>query len=268
MTADTPRHHDERPSSQSQACASLEASLELLWEGRRPSSKGPRPTLTLEQIVDTAIEVADANGIEAVSMRRIARELGVGAMSLYRYVPDKSVLLDLMLDRVAAPSDARREVTRRSWRDVLEAEAWEGRALYLRHPWLLQVNWSRPVLGPNTVAGMELVMSGVGSLPITDREKIMVLSILDAYVTGSVRQQILYENAAEETGLNEEEFWHTQLPFLERAMASGRYPTMSSMAGDAFDAGWEETFVLGLRHLLDGLAADLARRASAADPRS
>jgi AcrR family transcriptional regulator len=189
-------------------------------------------------------------------------------MSLYRYVPDKSVLLDLMLDRVAAATDAKREVMRRSWRDAVEAEAWEGRALYLRHPWLLQVNWSRPVLGPNTVAAMELVMSGVEQTPLTDREKIMLVSVLDAYVTGTVRQQIMYDKAAEETGLSEDEFWETQLPFLERAMESGRYPTMAAMADDAFDGGWEETFAMGLTYLLDGLAADLSRRDASEGPPS
>jgi AcrR family transcriptional regulator len=252
MTEDPVQGKDT--ASPPQARASLEASLELLWEGWEPSARGPKPTLTLERIVDAAIHVADADGVDALSMRRIARDLGVGTMSLYRYVPDKSVLLDLMLDRVSAPSVTQR---RRSWRKTLETLAWEGRTLYLRHPWLLQVNWSRPVLGPNTVAGMESVMSGMKRLPVTDREKIMLLTILDAYVVGSVRQQIMYEGAAEETGLSEEEFWGTQLPFLEQAMASGRYPTMASMAEDAFDAGWEDTFATGLRHLLDGLAANL-----------
>ena len=266
MSADMPQDHTEDPASHSQARALLQASLELLWEGWRPSGKGPKPTLTLERIVDAAIGVADADGVEALTMRRLARELGVGTMSLYRYVPDKSVLLDLTLDRVSIPGDAKREFTRRSWRDALEAEAWEGRALYLRHPWLLQVNWTRPVLGPNSVAGLELVMSGVESLPLTDQEKILLISVLDAYVTGSVRQQIMYENAAEETGLSEDEFWETQLPFLERAMGSGHYPMMSSMAEDSFDGSWEETFAAGLRHLLDGLAADLARREAQGPP--
>ena len=70
----------------------------------------------------------------------------------------------------------------------------------------------------------------------------------------------MYENAAEETGLSEHEFWQTQLPFLERAMDSGRYPTMANLSEDAFHADWDETFATGLRHLLDGLATDVAQR--------
>lgn len=232
-------------------------SLELLWEGRPRTTKGPRPALSLEQIVDTAVAVADTEGIEALSMRRLARELGFGTMSLYRYVPNKSVLLDLMLDRVSAPPLPAR--SRGSWREVLESDAWQGRALYLRHRWLLQVNWTRPVLGPNTVAGLELTMAGLAELPLGDREKIVVVSALDAYVVGSVRQEILYENAATETGLSDEEFWNLQHPALESAMASGDYPVMAAMAEDSFSAGWEETFAYGLRLWLDGLAADIAR---------
>lgn len=246
--------------SQSQARASLEASLELLWEGHTPSGKGPRPTLSLEQIVAMAVEIADADGVEGLSMRRLARQLDVGTMTLYRYVPEKSVLLDLMLDAVSAPSEGKRAGARRSWRDTLWSAAEEARALHLRHPWLLQVNWARPVIGPNSVDGLELVMAGLGALSLTDQERIVVLSIVDAYVLGSVRQQIFYESAAEETGLGEEEFWEAQLPFMERAMDSGRYPVMAAMAEDTFDAGWDETFEAGLRLLLDGLEADLTRR--------
>jgi AcrR family transcriptional regulator len=260
---DRPDTLGEDPSQEpapSKARNLLEHSLVLLWEGRPSTAKGPKPTLNLEQIVDPAVEIADADGVDGLSMRRLARELGVGTMSLYRYIPDKSVLLDLMLDRVSDPAQHEHDLSARSWREVLRLVAWEGRSLYLRHPWLLQVNWTRPVLGPNSVAGLEVVMAGLADLAFSDREKIMVMSALDAYANGMVRQQIMYENAAEETGIGEEEFWGAQLPTLERAMASGNYPTMAAMAEDSFEGGWEETFALGLGHLLDGIAADVERR--------
>jgi AcrR family transcriptional regulator len=263
MPSATPSPDDE-PVTPSQARSSLELSLELLWEGRPPAAKGPKPGLTLNQIVTMAVELADADGLEALSMRRLARELGVGTMTLYRYVPDKSVLLDLMLDQVSAPVPDQRPRQGAPWREVLEAEARQGRALYLRHPWLLQVNWTRPVLGPNTVAGLELTMASLTDLPMRDQEKIMVISELDAYVIGSVRQQVMYELAAEETGVTDEEFWGAQVPALERAMDSGDYPVLAAMEEDSFDADWEETFTFGLRHLLDGIEADAARREASA----
>ena len=97
--------------------------LELLWEtGRRPS-RGPKPTLTLDRIVEAAIRVADTEGLEGLSMRRVAAELGTGTMSLYRYVPGKGELLDLMLDRVQRPSENPADLGDDGWRTALEALA-------------------------------------------------------------------------------------------------------------------------------------------------
>lgn len=237
--------------------AALRRSLDLLWHGHTPAGKGPRPGLSLETIIAAAIEIADAEGLEALSMRRLARELGASTMSLYRYVPSKTELLYLMLDRVWAPSPERRKNPPVQWREALAAEARDSRAQCLRHPWLLQVNVNRPVLGPSAIAAVETVMTGLRDLPMTDREKIAVISALDAYVQGSVRQEIMYQRSADESGIAEEDFWAAQLPYLEQAMASGEYPVMAGIADDSFDAGWDETFELGLECLLDGLARRL-----------
>ena len=241
----------------------LQQSLELLWEGRPEPTRGPKPALTLDQIVDTAVKIADAEGIDALSMRRLARELAVGTMTLYRYVPEKGVLTDLMLNRVWAPDTTREAAgSLGSWRDVLAADAHGSRRMHLEHPWLLQVNTTRPVLGPAAVEGMEIVMSGLTELPFTGQEKMMLISALDAYVTGSVRQEIMYTQAAEASDIADEEFWNTTLPYLEKAMNSGVYPTMASMEEDTFDAGWEETFEFGLTRFLDGVEQDVASRRS------
>ncbi|ROR73553.1 TetR/AcrR family transcriptional regulator [Bogoriella caseilytica] len=239
----------------------LDQSLELLWRGLPDTRRGPRRTLTLDQIAEQAIDLASTEGLEAVSMRRLARELGVGTMSLYRYVPDKSVLHDLMLDRVTAPSEAKLSNAGRHWREVLEIEARESRALYLRHPWVMQINWIRPVLGPGSVSSMELVVAGLQNLEMSDREKMMLVSIIDGYVVGTVRQEIQYEAAVGASGVSDQKFWEAQLPHLERAMASGDYPAMAAMDEDSYDAGWEETFEFGLTMLLDGIEREIDRRA-------
>ncbi len=245
-------------SHRSEAHAELVRALELLWHGHTPTGRGPKPGLTVAAIVDAAIDVADADGVEALSMRRIARELGVGTMTLYRYVPDKNVLLALLLDRFSAPSEEQ-PLLPRTWRDTLEFDAHSGRALYLRHPWLLQVNMARPALGPGSVAGLERTMSGLTDLAMSDQDKLNVITALDGYVTGAVRQQIFYEQISEESGLDDEAFWGAQLPFMEAAMASGTYPTMASLSSDTFEGTWEETFDLGLSCFLDGLELRVRR---------
>lgn len=240
----------------------LAQSLQLLWEGLPEPEKGPRPKLRLEQIIETAIGLADSEGLDALSMRRLAQELGVGTMSLYRYVPSKRELMDLMLDAVVDPSPERSRTPQKSWREFLAATAREGRQLYLDHPWTLQTNWARPVLGPNSMADMELFISGMKDLPLSDQEKMNIVSALDSYVLGSAKQELTWLNAATDSGITDEEFWQYQLPALERAMASGRFPIMTTLGEDTFDGTWEESFELGLELFLDGLEALIQRRSA------
>ncbi|HWG98082.1 MAG TPA: TetR/AcrR family transcriptional regulator [Pilimelia sp.] len=249
--------------SQPNPAQQVRRSIELLWGGGGRQGRGPRPSLSLRRIVEAAIAVADRDGVDGLSMRRVAAELGVGTMSLYRYVPGKAELLALMLDRVSEPGEELVGLAGAGWRAVLTATAQGSYRLYRRHPWLLQVNWTRPVIGPNTLAGIELVMRSLDRLGLTDQERISVMVLVDAYVTGLARQHIQHAAVSAETGLADEEFWAQQGPALSRAMESGDYPAMAALAEDAFSLGWDETFEFGLRRLLDGVGALIASRTSA-----
>ncbi|WP_143660744.1 TetR/AcrR family transcriptional regulator, partial [Streptomyces fradiae] len=136
----------------------IRRSLELLWGGGEPPSRGPKRGLTLDAVVTAAIELADAEGFDAVSMRRLSTRLNIGTMSLYRYVPGKAELLDLMLDRVQGLPPGTPE-TPDDWRDGVEALARGHLALYRRHPWLLKVNQSRSVLGPGALRALEAALA-------------------------------------------------------------------------------------------------------------
>jgi len=243
-------------------------SLTLLWQPPGRPARGPQPTLNLDEIVAAAIAIADAEGLDALSMRRVANDLGVGTMSLYRYLPRKAVLINLMLERVSDPGDVAERYAGLAWRGVLEANVWETRTLYLTHPWLLQVNWTRPLLGPNSLVGLEYLVSRLDGLGLSDQERLTVLALLDSYVVGSVRSEILHARGAEETGVSDEEFWARQLPFLERAMASGRFPTMAALAEDTFDMSWEDTFGWGVARLLDGIERLVTTRRRSRRPAS
>lgn len=235
----------------------LDRSTELLWRTRE--SRGARPQLSVDAVVDAAITLADRDGVEALSMRGVARELGVGAMTLYRYVPGKAELLDLMLDRVTVPSEEIRQAEGKDWRGALEVVAHTARALYLRHPWLLQVNWARPVFGPNTLASFEHLMAKIRPSGLTSRQRVTVAGAIDGYITGMVRQEIRYQQAEADTGVSHEAFWAHQGPVLEQVVATGDYPTIAALADDAFEAGFEEIFEFGLQRLLDGLSLFVER---------
>lgn len=247
-------------STETSGSGDIARTMELLWEtGRRPS-RGPKPTLTLDQIVEAAVRVADAEGLESVSMRRVAAELGTGTMSLYRYVPGKAELLDLMLDRVQRPSENPADLGDGGWRSALEAMARATLALYRRHPWLLQVNQSRPILGPSALDGMEKVLARIKPMGLTDPELVSAIVMIDGYVVGAARTQLYQREAERRTGLTDMEFWQAQAPILEKVMTSGRYPVLASLDENTWSPEFDH-FEFGLQRILDGLEVIVARRA-------
>jgi AcrR family transcriptional regulator len=248
-------------SAETSGSGDIARTLELLWDtGKRPS-RGPKPTLTLDRIVEAAVRVADAEGLEAVSMRRIATELGTGTMSLYRYVPGKGELLDLMLDRVQKPSENPADLGDGGWRAALEALGRATLALYRRHPWLLQVNQTRPILGPSALDGMEKILSRIKPMGLTDPELISAIIMIDGYVVGAARTQLYEREAERRTGLTDAEFWQAQVPTLEKIMASGRYPLLAGLSEDAFGSDFDH-FEFGLQRILDGLEVLVSQRGS------
>lgn len=251
-------------------------SLELLWgTGERPS-RGPKPGLTLERIVTAAVAVADAEGLAAVSMRRLSTELGTGTMSLYRYVPGKAELLDLMLDRVlgeplpaateepagrpagadpAGPSGAGPA----DWRAAIDTMARSYLDNLHRHPWLLKINQARTVLGPSALRGLDLALAGLRGMGLRDPELIGVIITVNSFVEGLARSRADAAEAVRQTGLSDEEFWDRQRPYLERAMLSGAYPMMANMAEDTFSAEFDH-FEFGLGRLIAGFEALVRER--------
>ncbi|CAD5961722.1 MULTISPECIES: TetR/AcrR family transcriptional regulator [Streptomyces] len=241
-------------------------SLELLWgTGDRPS-RGPKPGLTLDRIVTAAIAVADAEGLAAVSMRRLSTELGTGTMSLYRYVPGKAELLDLMLDRVLGeplPDEPGRPAAAPpapdDWRVAINRMATTYLDNLRRHPWLLKINQARTVLGPSALRGLELSLAALRSMGLRDPELIGVIITVNSFVEGLARTQGDAEEAVAQTGLSDEEFWDSQRPYLERAMLSGAYPMMASMSEDTFSADFDH-FAFGLERLIAGFEVLVAER--------
>lgn len=255
-----PRRRPAEPVPAASGGGDIDVSLAIMWGMREQPTRGRKATISLDAIVARAVEVADAEGLDAVSMRRLSSDLGVGTMSLYRHVPGKSELIDLMIDHVNAmpdgppPSDL-------GWREHLERCARGSYRNYLQHAWILQVDQSRPLLGPNAIAGLELFLKGLEGLDLTGQQKMMVIMSIDAYVSGLARQEVQATRAEQRTGVSDEEFWSAQAPVLERVMSTGAYPVLAGLSMDAFDAGWADTFDLGLTALLDGFEDRLARDA-------
>lgn len=238
-------------------------SLELLWGTGERATRGPKPGLTLDRIVTAAVEIADAEGLAAVSMRRLSTELGAGTMSLYRHVPGRAELVDLMLDRVqgetAQPSERAASAPAPGWRKTVETAARGELALYQAHPWLLSVNQTRPVLGPGAVGGMETMLAGIKDMGLSDPELISVMIMVSGYVSGVARTQVHAVEARRTTGISDDEFWQAQEPVLTAVMTSGRYPLMAGLSAEAFGPDFDH-FEFGLQRLLDGLEVLVEQR--------
>jgi len=234
-------------------------SIELLWGLQERSKRGPKPKLTLAKITRAAIEIADAEGLDALSMRRVGDNLGVTAMSLYSYVPGKAELLDLMLDAVYAEFT---DTPKSAWRERLEHVARENWALYLRHPWLLQVAIARPVLGPNTIAKYDHELRAIEGIGLGDIDMDLIVTALGNYVHGAVRAAIEAAQAVQQTGKTDAQWWEEHAPLLEKVFDAERFPTatrVGAAAGEEYNAPSDplRAFEFGLRLLLDGIEAHL-----------
>ncbi|GAA1354494.1 TetR/AcrR family transcriptional regulator [Saccharothrix algeriensis] len=230
--------------------------LELLWNGDRRPARGPQRGLTMERIVAAAIEVAEQEGLAALSMRRVATRLGVGTASLYTYLPGRTELEALMLDAIGAEDPLPHEWPG-GWREKVQAWARSDWTAFRRHPWVLQLMATSPVPGPNTLRWLDSALLVLADTALTEAEKVAVVESVDAYVRGVARLQVDTDanagDPAEADRVNEAlgrlvDF--TRYPALERALRAGVAP----WSGDQFE--------FGLQRLLDGVESLIAARAA------
>lgn len=246
--------------------------MALLWGMQKRPTRGPKPGLSVKEIVGAAVEVADADGLAALSMRRVAEKLGFTTMSLYRYVPGKAELIDVMLDVTMGEAIGPDGVDV-GWRESLEQIARRNLELYRRHLWMLQVvAISRPPLGPNVIAKYDHELRAVDGIGLTDIEMDSVLTLVLGYVEGAARRAVDASQAEKRTGKTDDEWWSATAPLLEKVFDANRYPTaarVGAAAGVAYEAAYdpEQAFEFGLRRVLDGIEALLGERSAAPDAR-
>jgi AcrR family transcriptional regulator len=224
--------------------------LEALWHDATPTNRGPRPSLSREALAGKAVDIADAEGLEVVSMERVAGELGVTKMALYRYVKSKAELVAVMIEAaVGEPPDT---VTRQGWRERLELWARSLRAHWRRHPWVPGATTGARMMGPREVAWTEAALAALAGTSLTPSQRHQLILTVSGYVRTT--QAV--------TAAGTQPWWpayEVGSRFHQLLQEQGdRYPALvedSSAARATEDEMWD----FGLMCILDGAAAAIAR---------
>ncbi|WP_433490468.1 TetR/AcrR family transcriptional regulator [Nocardia grenadensis] len=231
--------------------------LELLWRHELPprhGGRGPRQTVSVDEVVAAAIGLADREGYEKVSVRAVAAELGLRPMSLYTYVPSKDALTVLMVDAVAvedAPIPADLPV-----RDRLVAVARQIRDEYLTHPWLFEVPSWRMVLGPGRMRRYERHLAAVDGAGLDDIEMDRVIAVLSQFATGNARTALAAARSIREQ--SDADWWAAHGPVLEQVMPATDFPLsarVGAAVGELYQAPGDPAgdFDYGLQRLIEGI---------------
>jgi AcrR family transcriptional regulator len=221
------------------------------------------PSLSRAEIVDAAIAVADAEGSEAVSMRRIAQVLQAGTMSLYWHVANKEHLLDLMLDALIAEVEV--PVPTGDWLADLRALARNERAMLLRHLWMMDFVGGRPPLGPNTMLSLDRSLALLDGVGLDIAAAVNVLSTLRTYTLGAVvreAQEMRVQRDQEQFEVDGPEWERARAAWRDRLAADGRFTNVVRFLDEGIDPDAADTrderFEFGLDCVLDGIAQKVA----------
>ncbi|MER7113932.1 TetR/AcrR family transcriptional regulator [Saccharomonospora azurea] len=227
--------------------------------GRSPSRTGPATPLTRADIVANAIELADAEGLSAVSLRRLAAHLGVAAMSLYHHIGSRSELVTAMVDAVFAEI-AHQRPPATGWRERIEDAARQEWALYRRHPWLLRVlATSRPTLSPSMVWTVDHYFTALDGAGLDRRTQLSLYLLVSGYVQGMALLTVDDDAAGDVSGRR---WWAVQHRRLSAVIDSGRYPWLTELfetspASEPTAVELDRWFGFGLDRVLDGVGVFL-----------
>ncbi|MFC8922122.1 TetR/AcrR family transcriptional regulator [Cellulosimicrobium sp. NPDC057127] len=266
--------------------AHVPSTLQRLWGRGAPRRRGPKPALSVDQVVRAAIDVADTEGLEAVSMARVAESLGYSSMALYRYVASKDELLALMADAAAADF-ALPPYPEGDWRAGLEAWTRAQVDGILARPWFIDLPLPTVRLGPNRARWIDAAFEILGELDLTADEKLQIIGLLAQHVLGEGRVQVETRRAAADAVRREqglpESTPESELdpgaldranPFydfetvLQHFASPETYPHLfAALAtsppppdGPRHEDGWQDDFGVSLQIVLDGVATFVEQR--------
>lgn len=229
----------------------------IIWMRPEHPGKGPAPKHSRDEIATAAVAIADAEGVDAVSMRKVAARIGAGTMSLYRYVHNKDELYALMVEHVMV--DTGGQAPGADWAAQLRRLAWGIRALVLEHPWYPTVAAGISAAGPKMIRGLEYAMASVDGLGIDIDEMLEIVTMAMTFATGMAQDEIAERQAILRSGLDKTTWQYRDADYIRALIASGDHPYLRRIVVDARipheDA--DSRFARALDRLIAGIAATI-----------
>jgi AcrR family transcriptional regulator len=221
---------------------------DLLWESPARTGRGPKPELSVDAVVRAAIEVVDAQGLGALTMARVATQLDVSTMALYRYVPGKHELIDLMIDSALGMPPA---PGGRPWGAEVTLWARSSLAIFQGRPWLLEAVMGRATIGPNWLAWLNAALQAFAESGLTAKDMVAAVLLVDGHVRSAAQVSLGPAGSAQWA----EDFGRV----LQTVGGDARYSAVARVAGaggfDPLAAAEESPFEFGLQRLLNGIEA-------------
>ncbi|MEU1626586.1 TetR/AcrR family transcriptional regulator [Streptomyces sp. NPDC020096] len=232
---------------------------EVIWARPERAARGPRPGHSRAEIAAASVRVADAEGLDAVSMRRVAAEIGCGTMSLYNYVPRKEDLYELMVDAVSGeyvfpgqPSG--------DWRADMLAVARQTRAIMLRHPWLTRLMSQRYGLSPNALRYFDYCLWVLEGLEVDSGTKMELVGVINGVVIAWVSNELQMTDRGDTFPYGTEQEQAARTAYLMRELGGGEYPRLAEVLRTAPPAtDPDSTFERVMNRLLAGYEAEARR---------
>jgi AcrR family transcriptional regulator len=241
----------------------MASGIDTVWTRDAEQAAGPQP-LSRESIVAAAIEMADTEGLEAVSIRRLATKLEARPMSLYSHIERKGDLIDLMVDAVMGGSILPGPVPSDDWRDDLRRIAQRTRENTRAHPWMIAAAFRRPFIGPNALRHIDQSLAAVSSLPLAPERKRAAILAIDTYTLGFVRWELKSmkggKGAGACAGIEDGGPSGAEIDtYIAAQVASGKYPHLHELGGKKnMSLGVKaEAFETGLNWLIAGIEAEV-----------
>jgi AcrR family transcriptional regulator len=246
--------HDDIMQASVRVDPDLRRRSELLWEDRSRPTRGPKPGLTPDDVVQAAIQIADVEGLAAVTMHAVATRLGFTTMALYRYFPNKEALFDAIVDAGIGPPPQPTD-PRGDWRDEVARWAHAKRAMLCARPWLAELPFVAAPHGPNWLSWLEAVSDSLSSTGLSAADVGQMISVVDGYTRGASDTAISLARSRAR-GASDEEWAAAVGADLGRAIGDPRFPAFAALLttpSDGQPRTMDESFDFGLQRVLDGI---------------